>query len=686
MRRFLPYLLITLALLCQFAAFAGNNLLKSAKTPDWVTPTKQLTEYQQLEEEAEDGYLDLSFEKQVSLPEQSIYYKKTIKILSQAGVQNSSEISVVFDPSYEQLTFHTISISRNGKVIDKLNLNNFKVLQQEKDLSRHLYNGYQTALLVLDDVRAGDIIESSYTIRGFNPIFEGKYSDDYDLGFGVPVGRIYYKLIAPASRQLTIKNTNTNISPAITIIGNNKIYEYKSVNNKAAHLESKVPSWYNPYPTISVSEYGSWEEVSKWAAKLFTPDVKLSAELQAKISTIKAMGPTDEDRVSEALLFVQDDVRYMGIEMGANSHKPSDPNKIFKQRFGDCKDKSYLLATILNAMGVEAHPVLINTVYKGNTRNLLPSASAFDHCTVQAIVNGKTYWFDPTISYQRGTLDKISYPNYQAGLVINGKSTDLTTIPGQNAGSTVVKEIFTLKDMSGGAKLRVITYRYGSDADDTRYDFKNNSVYEMKKRYKNFYAAYFDKIKADSLTYYENMNTGEFVTTEYYTVDNIWKTENGVKKLDISSYMVGSIMTKPDDKTRTMPFYLLYPAHYTENIEVNMPEPWSVEEFDKRFDCAGFKLHASAAAVGRQVLLNYEYENLKDYINPQEAQGYFNQYDMANNYLGFQLTDDRTTIARNTGSGSNALPTLGTFPKLYILLGLVVVITFMIQRQRQRQS
>lgn len=51
-------------------------------------------------------------------------------------MQNSSEISVNFDPAYEPLIFHTIRIIRDGKSLHKLQLSNFKTIQQEKDVSK----------------------------------------------------------------------------------------------------------------------------------------------------------------------------------------------------------------------------------------------------------------------------------------------------------------------------------------------------------------------------------------------------------------------------------------------------------------------------------------------------------------------------------------------------------------------
>ncbi|MCW3109674.1 MAG: hypothetical protein JWQ09_4180, partial [Segetibacter sp.] len=535
------------------------------------------------------------------------------------------------------------------------------------------------------DVRKGDIIESSYTIKGFNPIFNNKYAEVYDLRYGVPVASLYYKLIVPSNRNIIIKNSQTNIPPTISKVQDQTVYEWKATDITALHLEKKTPGWYHPYASVMVSEFRNWNEVSIWANALFPRNIQISAALQKKINSIKENNPTNEARTLAALHFVQDDIRYMGIEMGVSSHKPSNPNKIFAQRFGDCKDKSFLLVTMLHAMGIEANPVLINTSDKKAIKDWLPSASAFDHCTVQAEVNGKVYWFDPTISFQRGAINDIAYPDYQTGLVVNDASTGLTDIPFHNPGLTDIKEIFTMPDMSGLAHFKVITKSTGSYADDARSDYNNNSVYEMKNKYKDFYASYFDKITADSLTYYSDDVTGAFTTTEYYTINDIWKTESGTKKFAFSSYVINSVMSKPSDKNRSMPFYLIYPARYKEQVEINMPEDWPVKDFDQRVACAGFKLHASSESIGSKVLLNYEYENLKDHIMPAEAASFFINYDEAYAATGYELTyKPGETLAYST-SAAGSLPQLGVFSKLYILLGAAVLITLMIKRQRQKE-
>lgn len=686
MKLLLHRLLFPLLLIISLNSEAQHSKLSTANAPAWVTVNEIDYNNQKLESEAEDGLLNLRIERQVSLRNQSRYYKRTIKILSEAGVQNGSEISVNFDPVYEQLTFNSVLIIRDGKQINKLQLAKFKTIQQEKELARHTYDGSLTALLVLDDVRKDDIIEYSYTIKGFNPIFKGKYAGEFDCNFAVPVANIYYKLIVADKQDITIKNRQTNIQPAMSKSGDETVYEWRLQNVAALHLESKTPDWYDPYASVLVSEFTDWAMVSNWAVPLFPQNPHISAPLLNKINTIKTSYNSDEERTLAALHFVQDEIRYTATETGVYSHKPNQPDKIFAQRFGDCKDKSYLLVTMLQAMGIEAHPVLINTVDKKIIEERLPSPHAFDHCTVQVKIKSKIYWFDPTISFQRGPIDKISYPDYQVGLVVSNDTKNLASIPFNETGVTDVQEIFIIGTLSGKSYLKVITANTGSYADAARYDFTNNSVYEMKNRYKNFYASYFDKINADSLTYKSNDTSGSFTTTEYYTIDDIWKKEKNKTKIDFTSFVIDGNMSKPADKNRTMPFRLTYPLHVRERLELTMPEDWPIKTFDETINAPGFQMTGNGASEGNKVNLNYEYESLQDYVMPADAQAFFANYDAADNDLGYQLYYSGTLSDSQNTSSDGLLANVGLFPKLYMLLGLCVLITYFYKNRKKETS
>lgn len=673
-----PRLLFLLLFISTLYTHAQNRRPQLQKEPIWATSNSAPFTGVQLDAEGEDGVVDLVFEKQVSLETESVFTKRMIKLLSEAGVQSSSEISISYDPAFQQLIFHKINLIRNGRVIDKLQLSKVKTVQQEKDLSNFIYNGSLTAVLFLEDVQKEDILEYSYTLKGFNPIFGGKYSSIFDTRFSVPVYRIYYKLIVPNERLITVKNSKTDIAPTLSATAGGKIYEWHITNVPALRAEDNLPSWFDPYPMIMISEFQSWKEVSKWAGALFPFNVPLTKLLKSKVQELRLISDDPKSRVQAALRFVQDDIRYLGIEMGENSHKPHRPDLILQQRFGDCKDKSYLLCTLLQALGIEARPVLINSSYKQTINEWLPAPTVFDHVTVQVKLNGKYYWFDPTISFQRGPLEKISFPDYSTGLVITDTTTRLSAIPAQFKGRVKIKEIFNISDLNDRVQLKVVTDYCGSSADDTRSDFKNTSNYELRKNYRNYYAPYFKNITADSLTASDNEKTGVFTTTEYYTLDSIWGTSAFMKKASFEPYVINGIMKKPDAVTRTMPFSLRYPAHYTEEIEINLPEVWSLKQSRHSNETSAFKLTADYSSTGKRMVLKYDFESLKDHITPDEVADYLRQLNKAEEGIAYTLTstateDDSPYVTTSTNN----------YTFLYLALGVCAFTTYTIRKRNK---
>ena len=647
------------------------------KEPSFITVNTYDYSKNHFEDDAEEGYVDIAMEKQVSLKDQVTYYRKIFKILSQSGVQNNSQITVDYDPSYSRLYFHTIKIIRGKEIIDQLNPSKIRFIQKETELNMHLYNGDLSAVLFLEDVRKGDIIEYSYSVRGFNPVFEGKYSALLETAYSVPVYSVFYKINVPRGRTLNIKNSITDITASVQQTTSETIYEWRVTDLEPVRVEERIPSWYDPYAMVVVSEFTSWEDVNAWAMKLYPLDIKLSPRLRKKIDEIIAENDSDEKKISSALRFVQDDVRYLGIEMGENSHRPSDPNKVFAQRFGDCKDKSYLLCIMLANMGIEAHPVFINTTYKKTITGWLPAPTIFDHATVTVKVKGRQYWFDPTIAFQRGSINDISYPDYQCGFVVSPGSTSLTTIPLQEKGIVSVKEIFTVEDMSGKARLSVVTSYSGTNADGMRNEFNNNSLSEMRKKFENYYSSYFEKVKADSVSYRDNEATGEFITHEYYTIPDLWSDEKGIKRTSFSPYVINSVLKKPSDAERTMPFSIDYPARYTEDIEVHLPSEWDMEESTKTIQCENFIWKTKHSYSDRKLVLHYEYESLKDHVSPHEAKTFISNFEKANG--GFTLTHaDGESMLKESGiAGSKR-----TNPAIlvFLVLGFIGLVVWWAQR------
>ncbi|MDX5348644.1 MAG: DUF3857 domain-containing protein, partial [Hymenobacteraceae bacterium] len=173
------------------------------------------------------------------------------------------EISTAYDPAYQQLQFHYVKIYRNGKFIDKLDPKKVKLIQRETSRERFIYDGAYTAILTLEDVREGDIIDYAYSIQGQNPIFKGKFATSFSLQFHDPLDKLFTRILLPAGRNLAVKTYGNNIDPAIKTApvtkqeGAFKTYSWNLVNVPGLTSDDNVPYWYEPYPFIWASEYKS---------------------------------------------------------------------------------------------------------------------------------------------------------------------------------------------------------------------------------------------------------------------------------------------------------------------------------------------------------------------------------------------------------------------------------------------
>ncbi|TCZ74924.1 DUF3857 domain-containing transglutaminase family protein [Flaviaesturariibacter aridisoli] len=674
--------LFLLLLLC---LASGAQRVTTGPAPAWVTRHELNYRASGLEDGAGDGYIDLDFEKQVSLSEQTVFIRTAKRVLSEAGVQNASEVSVDYDPGYEQLVLHTVQLRRGDRIIDKLQPARFELMRQERERDEHLYNGSLTALLLLDDVRQGDVIEYSYSIRGFNPVFGGRYAEQFDTRFSVPIYHVYYKLLAPAGRHLVLRNRGEGPAAVPVRSGAERGWEWTLRNTKALPVEDRLPGWYDPFPVLEVSEWASWKDVIDWACTLFPP--VQNKEVEQLATRLKARYATDAERTVAALRFVEEEVRYLGIEMGAGSHRPTAPGRVLAQRFGDCKDKSYLLCTLLHAMGIEAWPVLTNTEDRRAVKGWLPTPSAFDHCTVQARVAGKIYWFDPTSTGQRGSLDAITYPNYEVGLVVRPGDSGFSDVALQDKGRIEVTEKFTMKDFSGAGRLQVTTVFTGSWADGNRDAFRSSRRADKLKEYQDYYAAYFDKVTADSIRYVDDEAANRFTVQEYYSIRDLWQERaRGGRRLSVYPFVINAYLHKPSDARRTMPFALEYPLDIRERVELELPEDWDLEAFDEVYSGPGFRMTSAGRSNGPHVVLNYSYATSADHVRPEDIDAYLAAYRRADDNVAYNLTytGDGTLRAQERPRPAAAYVPFtlrDLYPLLYVLLGLAVFVTWMLRRR-----
>ena len=253
-------------MLCLFLAqfnsvVQARQTVRTAPYPSWVTPVVLPTDSKIKEGDVSNGYGYALRDYQFHLPTQTRYYHLVRRIFTAEGVQQGSEIEVSYDPTYQKLLFHEIKILRDGRVIDKLEPAKFKIIQRESSKESYIYDGSLLALLILEDVRAGDQIEYAFSVVGDNPIYGGQFAHSFYLGTDEPIDVVALRIIAAG--ELQTKTINTNLAPTVTRENGQVVYKWHQEHVPGGSYDEGAPSWYNPYPMLQVSGYRSWEDVSQ---------------------------------------------------------------------------------------------------------------------------------------------------------------------------------------------------------------------------------------------------------------------------------------------------------------------------------------------------------------------------------------------------------------------------------------
>ncbi len=253
--------------------------------------------------------------------------------------------------------------------------------------------------------------------EGSNPVWGGKAWKAFDAKLSSGVDRLAFRVLweKPIAPALTAHNGA--LLPDVTVRGDVREYRWSKDDVDPFDPEPDLPPDAVGWPWVELSEWQSWNEVARWADGMFDTKPK-SALFDAEVAQLKGLA-TAEERVREAVRFVQDDLRYLALEDGMSSHHPHDAQWVLERRFGDCKDKALLTASLLRALGVEANAALVSTQKGTYLDTLLPSPYHFNHAIVVAQIDGKPVWIDATISMQRGALARRLPPPYHRALVIS---------------------------------------------------------------------------------------------------------------------------------------------------------------------------------------------------------------------------------------------------------------------------
>ena len=224
----------------------------------------------------------------------------------------------------------------------------------------------------------------------------------------VPVAHSSAVFEAPLSLPLRLE---TRLLPGVTpkrVEADGRVtitYEIGSLESLESRDANLPPDAYI-VPEIDYSTGASWQALATQYSKIVDSKAKPDS-VQSIVDGLTSGKSTQTEKVAAIVDYVDQEVRYTGIEFGEAAIVPHSPAETLALKYGDCKDKATLLVAMLRAAGIPSYVALLNASSRLDVPAELPGMGLFDHAIVYVPGNpavhpgGAALWIDATDQYAR---------------------------------------------------------------------------------------------------------------------------------------------------------------------------------------------------------------------------------------------------------------------------------------------
>jgi Domain of Unknown Function with PDB structure (DUF3857)/Transglutaminase-like superfamily len=376
-------------------------------------------------------------------------FRSVAQVLTQDAVDGFGELSFGWDLNRERFRLNWVRVidAKTGAVISDKPVHEQESLA-EVSFDAPVYTDQQTKRVSLGGVAPGVIVDYSWTTETLEPILPGDFNEHWSVHTGVPTRRSRYVLDLPAGYEPRLRETNLTFRPRVAERGGRKVYTWAMNDVPKVEPEPFMAVDSNRvYMSIDAGGRTEWADVARWYTALAADRYVLTPEIETRLAEVVKDARTRDDSLRAVHRWVAQDFRYVSLSLGIGGYQPRPPAEVFRTQYGDCKDKATLFIALARRMGVNAHPVLLNSY--GSTERGFPSIGAFNHMIAAVENPGGGY------TYLDLTADLIPYgeisPGYQGGfgLVVHpdGRGEEITfplnDVAANRMESSVVGELAT---------------------------------------------------------------------------------------------------------------------------------------------------------------------------------------------------------------------------------------------------
>jgi Flp pilus assembly protein TadD len=325
-----------------------------------------------------------------------------IRVQSEAGVEQWGQVMIGYNSANERVEIPYVRVLKKDGSVVTAPADSVQDLSAPVEREAPVYTDYRQKHITVPGLRPGEVLEYDLATFVHTPLAPGQFWTEYDFDKTNIVLNEELEVDIPKDRTIKLK-TKPGFDPKITEENGRRIYRWTTAHlereddDKNKDKDKKKKKRKKPeddVPAVQLTTFATWEEVGRWYASLDHDRRQPTPEIRAKAEELTKGLNTDLEKVEALYDYVAKNFRYVSLSLGLGRYQPHAASDVLHNQYGDCKDKHTLLSSLLEAQGMHASSVLINSSRKLDPD--IPSPSQFDHVITLLPMAKEEVWMDTT--------------------------------------------------------------------------------------------------------------------------------------------------------------------------------------------------------------------------------------------------------------------------------------------------
>jgi hypothetical protein len=288
-------------------------------------------------------------------------FTQRFKILTPGAVSSVSQQKLMFVEGAQ--TFTTVEAYTQKADGRRIPVSAKNILTQDTNLPQQpgiYFRDLKQRTIIFSDVAVGDTLVMTHRRESAKGKIYKYLTDNKQFPRSAGYTSVKITVEAPVSAGVRVKVTGPGGAETVNENGGVRRHAIVITPEPFAPDEADAVSSLDRDPNVLISTYTSFEELGSVYGQNALPKAGVTPEIRALAGDI-TKGINDKKAQAVAIdAWMKKNIRYVAVFLSSGRVIPNDAAAVLKNKFGDCKDKTTLMAALLTAKGIAWEPALIN--------------------------------------------------------------------------------------------------------------------------------------------------------------------------------------------------------------------------------------------------------------------------------------------------------------------------------------